>query len=361
MRKVKLFSPNVYPEEWSRELEKTFRSGWLAQSGKVKEFEDKFCKEFGYKYAVALNSCTAALDMAYHLAGIREGDKVLTPVLTCTATNLPLVHRKADIVFCDIDDLLTINYRDVENKIAGAKAVVTVDLGGVGTYRKVFETAKENSVPVIVDAAQALGVTQMYGDYICYSFQAIKHFTTGDGGMLVLRNEEDYERAKRLRWYGIDRDKRAKMNFNFSPSNRRVCMNMDEPGWKVHMNDIQATMGIVGLSHNAEILEHRYELGDVYLQNLDVSKIRSVVSGSYWLYCILFEGRDEGKMDKIKEAGVECDLVHLRNDIFTPFGGKRLDLPNMNKIELEYLYIPIHSNMTVEDAEYVAEVINEVS
>jgi hypothetical protein len=74
MKKVKLFSPNVYAKEWSIELEKTFKSGWLAQSGKVKEFEEKFCKEFGYKYAVALNSGTAALDMAYHLVGIKKGD-----------------------------------------------------------------------------------------------------------------------------------------------------------------------------------------------------------------------------------------------------------------------------------------------
>jgi dTDP-4-amino-4,6-dideoxygalactose transaminase len=370
MKKVKLFSPNAYSKEWSTELEKTFKSGWLAQSGKVKEFEEKFCEEFGYKYAVALNSGTAALDMAYHLVGIGPGDKVLTPVLTCTATNIPLVHRKAHIVFCDIDDGLTIDYEDVKKKISPdwydydyktykkreTKALVTVNLGGIGTDDRVFDIAEENDVPVIVDAAQALGITQERGDYICYSFQAIKHFTTGDGGMIVLSNEEDYERAKRLRWFGIDRDRRAKMNFDFSPSNRAVCMDMDEPGFKTHMNDIQATMGIVGLSHNKEILDHRYEIGEVYIDKL---KIPVIAGGSWWLFCVMLEGRDEGKMDKIKASGVECDLVHLRNDIFTPFGSKRLNLPNMNKIESQYLYIPIHSNMTVEDAEYVAEVINE--
>ena len=358
--KVKLFSPNTYIEEWSSELEKTFKSGWLAQSGKVKEFEEKFCDEFGYKYAVALNSGTAALDMAYHLVGIGPGDKVLTPVLTCTATNIPLVHRKADIVFCDVDDGMTIDFEDVKKKIARSDAaLVTVNLGGVGTDDRVFDIAEENNVPVIVDAAQALGITQERGDYITYSFQAIKHFTTGDGGMIVLSNEEDYERAKRLRWFGIDRDRRAKMNFDFSPSNRAVCMDMDEPGFKTHMNDIQATMGIVGLGHNTEILEHRENISDIYFNNFASNKIHRgiVAGGSYWLFCIELEGRDEGKMDKIKAAGVECDLVHLRNDIFTPFGGKRLDLPNMNKIEDQYLYIPIHSNMTEADAEFVVDMV----
>ena len=351
MKKIKLFTPNVYPEEWSRELEKTFKSGWLAQSGKVKEFEEKFCDVFGYKYAVALNSGTSALDMAYHLVDIGEGDRVLTPVLTCTATNIPLAHRNADIVFCDIDNGLTIDYEDVKKKMVyhgGTKALVTVNLGGVGTDDRVFDIAEENKVPVIVDAAQALGVTQERGDYICYSFQAIKHFTTGDGGMIVLSNEEDYERAKKLRWFGINRDRRAKMNFDFSPSNRAVCMDMDEPGFKTHMNDIQATMGIVGLSHNDEILDHRIKLAEVYFDKFASNKIHryTVAGGSYWLYCIMLEGRDEGKMDKIKSTGVECDLVHLRNDIFTPFGSKRQNLPNMNRIESEYLYIPIHSNMS---------------
>ena len=194
MKKVKLFSPNVYAEEWSWDLDITFKSGWLAQSGKVKEFEEKFCEEFGYKYAVALNSGTAALDMAYHLVGIGPGDKVLSTVLTCTATNIPLVHRKADIVFCDIDDGMTIDYEDVKKKIGNfAVALVTVNLGGVGTDDRVFDIAEEHNVPVIVDAAQALGITQERGDYICYSFQAIKHFTTGDGGMIVT-NDEDLPR-----------------------------------------------------------------------------------------------------------------------------------------------------------------------
>lgn len=360
MKKVKLFSPNTYIEEWTIELEKTFKSGWLAQSGKVKEFEEKFCDEFGYKYAVALNSCTAALDMAYHLVGICPGDRVLTPVLTCTATNIPLVHRKANIIFCDIDDEgLTIDYQDVQKKISRFDtALVTVNLGGVGIDDRVFDIAEENNVPVIVDAAQALGITQERGDYICYSFQAIKHFTTGDGGMIVLSNEEDYERAKRLRWFGIDRDRRAKMNFDFSPSNRAVCMDMDEVGFKTHMNDLAATMGIVGLSHNQEILNHRENISDVYLDAFN--GIQVVAGGSYWLFCILLEGRDEGKMDNIKAAGVECDLVHLRNDIFTPFGGKRQELVNINRIESQYLYIPLHSNMTIEDAEYVADVVLDV-
>jgi dTDP-4-amino-4,6-dideoxygalactose transaminase len=360
MRKVKLFTPNSFTDEWIDALRQTFESGMLAQGPRVKEFESRFCEEFWYNHAVSVNSGTAALELAYHLIGISPGDKVLTPVLTCSATNIPLVHRKADIVFCDIDkETWTIDYNSVKENIKGAKALVAVNLGGLQCSDKVYDIARNENVPVVIDAAQSLSITDFDGDYVCYSFQAIKHFTTGDGGMLVVRNEADETRAKSLRWFGIDRDRRAKMNFNFSASNREMCMNMDEPGFKMHMNDIEATMGIVGIRHWRENLNYRRELRREYLANLR-EDIKTVCDGSCWLFGIMLEDRDNGKMDKIKAAGIECDLVHLRNDIFTPFGGKRRDLPNMNYVEERYLYLPMHNNITNDDVHYVCSVVNNV-
>jgi len=110
-RKVDLFKPNEFTREWLKELEKTFESGMIAQAGKVEEFEKEFGRVFEYKYPVALNSGTAAVDMAYHLVGIGEGDKVLTPVLTCTATNIPLIHRKAKIEFVDINPFKEVRWQ----------------------------------------------------------------------------------------------------------------------------------------------------------------------------------------------------------------------------------------------------------
>lgn len=358
---VKLLSVNTFTEEWLKDLRTTFESGWLAQAGKVKEFEEKFCKEFWYNYAVGMNSGTAALDLAFHLAGIKKRDKVLTPVLTCTATNIPLIHRKAKIQFVDINkDTLTMDFDDFYKKVKRAKAIVTVNLGGIGCDKRIYEVAKERKIPVIVDACQSLGIAEMNGDYVCYSFQAIKHFTTGDGGMLVVRNEIDYERAKQLRWFGIDRDRRHKLNFNFTPTNREMCMNMDEPGFKSHMNDIQATMGLVGLKHSNEDLHRRIDIANLYKFHLS-GLVPVITGGSYWLLAVLLEDRDNGKMDRIKKAGIGCDLIHLRNDIFTPFGSKRQKkLPNMDYIEPRYLYLPIHSQLTNEEVEYVAKKVLEV-
>ena len=358
MKKVKLFTPNTHTNEWIKELQKTFESGWLAQSSKVAEFEQKFGLEFGYAYCIGLNSGTASLELAFHLAGIKPGDKVLTPVLTCTATNLPLVHKRAKIVFVDIDTrTLTMDVKDFMKKVKGAKAVVTVNLGGLKCDERIYAYCEKHKIPVIVDACQSLGINEPDGDYVCYSFQAIKHFTTGDGGMLVVRKPVDHLRAKRLRWFGIDREQRQRLNFNFTPTNREMCMNMDEPGWKLHMNDIQATMGIVGMRYSDNDLLQRRTVANTYYRHL-YNKIPIVCGGSKWLFAIMLEDR-ERVMDKIKAKGVECDLVHLRNDIFTPFGSKRQNLPNMAWVEKRYVYIPMHINMDVQDATYVSKIILE--
>ena len=362
MRKVNLFWPNIHKELWLEELGKIFESKWIAQAGKVTEFEKKFGEKFGYEYCVALNSGTAAISMALYLLNIQNTDMVFSPVLTCTATNIPVIHRGTNPVFIDINQELTMDYDSLIEHMGmfgnfGPSAVITVNLGGLTCDERIYEYCKKKNIPVIIDACQSLGIPELNGDFVCYSFQAIKHFTTGDGGMLVCRNKEDYERAKKLRWFGIDREMRAKKNFNFSPSDREMCMNMDEPGFKSHMNDIQATLGLVGMNFSDEDLEHRKKLANIYKKSL---KYPTVCGGSYWLMGALIPDRD-GKMDYIKGAGVECDLVHLRNDIFTPFGSRRNpNLKHMNKLEHEYLYLPMHMKLTVDDVKYVCEVVNAV-
>jgi len=363
--KVPLFWPAIYKEEWWKELSKIFDTRWLGQGPKVDEFEREFGKKFGYEYCVSTNSGTAALELAYHLIGINKGDKVITPVLTCSATNLPLIRRKADIIFTDVSRVnLTMDVPDFKKKInENIKAVITVNLSGIQCNPNIYSMANEYHIPVVVDACQSLGISERYGDYVAYSFQAIKHWNTFDGGMLVCRNKEDYDRAKRLRWFGIDREKKAQNDWKCLSSNREMCMDMEEAGYKFHMNDVAATIGLVGLKHSDEILQYRKEISDIYtkkLMSLPKSKIyECLCGGSYWLYGILVEDRDK-LIHELKERCIESDPVHLRNDVFTVFGGKRTDLYNMDWIEDRYLYIPIHTHMTKEDAIYVVDSIMDI-
>src|SRR3989344_5293046 len=348
---IPLFYPQLYKEEWLDGLGKIFDTRWLGQGPKVDEFEKKFGNKFNYDYCLTVNSGSAALELAYQLLNINEGNEIITTVFTCTATNLPLIRRKAKIVFADINDDLLIDYEDVKRKITRkTKAIVAVTLSGLPVDERIFDLG----LPVVVDAAQSVGVSEKRGDYICYSFQAIKHFTTGDGGMLVVKNKDEYDRAKKLRWFGIDRESKKRVNFNVL-NNREITMEIEEPGFKYHMSDIAATMGLIGLKHTDEILKYRKLLCDTYADNLP-KDMKCIYGGSYWLMAIRTSDRDD-IIEYLRSKHVECDLVQLRNDIFKVFGGIKQNLPNMNRLEHEYLYLPLNPKVTIADVKYICKLL----
>ncbi|MCK9370778.1 aminotransferase class V-fold PLP-dependent enzyme [Candidatus Dojkabacteria bacterium] len=346
---IKKLMGELFPDDMSNR--------WIGQGEKVDEFERTFGDKFGYDYCVSLNSGTSALELAYHLIGIKKGDEVLTPVLTCTATNIPLKRLKAKIKFVDVNKNLTIDYKDLKQKAnKQTKAIVAVTLGGLPIDTKVFKLAKKLGIPVVIDAAQSVGVGEKHGDYVCYSFQAIKHFTTGDGGMLVVRKEEEYNRAKKLRWFGIDRE--AKKKNNWQPyKQREMTMDILEPGFKYHMNDISAGIGLIALEKSDKWLVYREVLSSYYRRKL---KCKTISGGAYWLFGILVKNRDE-VAQFLNENGIETNMAHLRNDIFKIFGGKRQELKNMDKIESQYLYIPFHLLIDKEKAKFICQKINQIA
>jgi dTDP-4-amino-4,6-dideoxygalactose transaminase len=349
--KIKMFSPYV-PDTAVKEVLSTLHSGQLAQGPAVDLFEKKFSDRFGVSYPVALNSCTSALEMAYEMLDLGPGDEVITTPLTCSATNLPLLRRGVDIVWADVDEkTLCIDPWDVKSKLTDkTKAIVQVHLGGIRA------NVGMNHIPVISDAAQALGIFS--GDITCCSFQAIKHITTGDGGMIVLQNGKLYEEAKLLRWFGIDRSRKIEDGWE-SYRTRMMSFDIELPGTKRHMNDIAATMGICGLDHYSDVLFHRRRLFDIYRERFGSSvdlKLVDGVDNVYWLATVLVEDRDNfARM--LYDAGIETNLVQVRNDLYKIFGGKRADLPVLNSIEHKYVSLPIGMHVTEDDANYICDLI----
>lgn len=336
----------LFPEDMSNR--------WLGEGPVTKELEKEFGKKFNYEYCLSTNSGSSALELAYHLLGLKPGDEVIVPVLTCTATNIPLLRKGVIPVFVDIKNDLTIDPNSVKAKIRlKTKAIVVVTLGGLPIDKEIFKISQRFGIPIIIDAAQSLGVPEKQGDYICYSFQAIKHFTSGDGGMLVLRNKKQYKRAKRLRWFGIDRE--SKMRNDWQPyKQREMTMDIEEAGYKFQMNDVAASIAISGLKNSDKWLKYRKKIGEYYKNNL---KCPVIIGGSYWLAGILVDDRDRIAKE-LKEAGIETNMAHIRNDEFTIFKKFKTNCPNMDKIESKYLYIPINIRMTLEDAKYVVKKLN---
>lgn len=355
MNMIPLFYPYIPKEKILKEIEDTLNGRWLGQGPKVNKFEKRFGEVFDYKYPIMLNSGTSALELAYHMIGLKEGDEVIVPILDCTAGQMGLKRKGINIVFADIDDDLNIDPDDVERKITSkTKAVVGVHLGGIPFSSKLNDVCKKHNIPLIVDAAQHF--THCEGDYICYSFQAIKHFTTCDGGMIVLTNEQDYKRAKLLRWFGIDREIKEKNNYQ-AWQRREMTFDVFEAGFKFQPTDIDACFGLSAIEDIDQIISYRKNLAELYVKNLP-KQCKPVCGGTYWLMGILTEDRDD-LAQYLTESGVDNNMVHLRNDIYHIFGGTRLNLQNMNKIESQYLYLPLNTKVTEQDVLFICNKIKE--
>jgi dTDP-4-amino-4,6-dideoxygalactose transaminase len=290
---------------------------------------------------LTLNSCTSALDLALHLCGLgtwtvadvgdTRDDVVISTPMTCSATNSPVVTKGGRIVWADVDPLTgliePLSVRDALEELRerhgiAPKAVMAVDWGGhlcdYSGLRNVVGT-----VPIIQDAAHSFGArrdgepflaTVQQGDLTCFSFQAIKTLTTGDGGALVCRDEAETERARLLRWYGLDRR---------SSSDFRCSQLIEEVGWKYHMNDIAAAIGLANLPHVDRLLDWQRTNAEFYHDALSglrgvLTPLHGTPDSAWWLYTLLVSDRDSF-IDHLGSEGVAASPVHARNDVHPGF------------------------------------------
>lgn len=308
-------------------------SGKLAEGKEVTLFESEFSDRFKVPNVLALNSGSSALCLAYELAGITENDEVIVPVLTCTATNIPLLHLKAKIVFADTDYDLNINIEDVIKKITPkTKAIVFVHFGGNNRgLRELLAICKDRGIKLIEDAAQAIG-SDYWGkaDFTCVSLQAIKILNSGDGGFLITKSKEDYEKAKRLRWFGYDREEKQ----------RKGDTDIKEAGYKYHMNNISAAIGRGNLRSIDKVINHRKKLAEILDEGFDCHA---------WLAVGMTDDYEREKAMYTKH-GIEIGQHHFRNDKYSVFAKFKNDCPIMDEIEHEYFFVPYHHGVSLRQA-----------
>ena len=313
----------------------------IGQGKKVDLFERKLGTIFESKNVLTVNCATSALELAYHLLNLKSGDEVISPVFTCTAPNIPLIRRGVKVIFADVKNNLILDWKDAKRRITKkTKAIINVHLFDQ------FNEPEKLPIPIIGDAAQYLGKTQ--GEmFTIYSFQATKSITTVDGGALVCTRKEDYRKAKLLRWYGIDRESGKK----------NIDVDITDPGFKYHMNNITAAIGIAALKNYKKIKRKIALLQKQYFAGLENISGITIVGGSPFL---IHTNNRAGLMKRLDEKGIETGLVHKRNDIYTVFGGKRLNLPNMNRLESTYLLLPCHPRITLSQVDYICSEIRKI-
>ncbi len=364
-KSITQFYPHI-PKNYIKALKKVFSTRWVGQGPLVDKLEIIFSKKFAANQpSVAVGSGTDALHLAYLLAGIKKNDEVICPIFTCTATNIPLLYIDAKIKFADVDPkTLNIDIQSVKKLISKkTKAIVFVNYGGLPcNLKELNELAKKNKITLIQDAAQSLGAMYKkkpitkFSDFTIFSFQAIKQMTSGDGGMLSFKNKKLLKKARRIRWFGIDR--LAKQGGTWENDIKEI-------GYKYQMTDIGASLLLESIKEFNKIWRHRRKIFNTYNKYLiDNKKIhivdhKSDVSHSNWLYTIMLDKKDFLQR-KLRLHQIETNQVHFRNDKYSIFKKftKNKKFKNMDKVENKYLVLPIHTKMRTSDAVRVAKLIN---
>jgi dTDP-4-amino-4,6-dideoxygalactose transaminase len=338
------------------------RSGWIGEGERVKEFESLIGGLIGQQQVLAVNSCTSALVLALRLAGAGPGTEVVSTPMTCTATSHAILQSGARIVWADIDPVTgNINPASVRSKVSErTKAIMAVHWGGVPCDLDALNAiAKDRAIAVIEDAAHAFGseywgrLIGCHSDYVCFSFQAIKMITTGDGGALLCRSQADYQRGKLLRWFGIPRGVDV------------GGYDITEFGYKFHMNDIAAALGVAGIGHFKNYLSLRRLNGLLYerllrgVPGISVYQEQPHERSAFWMASVLVERRDDF-VRKLAAAGIVASPVHLRNDAFTVFSQFNAGpLPGVDSFDARHVSLPVGPWITEEDVHYIADTIRQ--
>jgi dTDP-4-amino-4,6-dideoxygalactose transaminase len=274
---------------------------------------------------------------------------------------MAICHAGAQVVWADVDPANgNLSAQSIAERVTPrTAAIVVVHYGGIpASMKAIREVAEDAGLPVIEDAAHALGARYCNhpigaaSEYTMFSFQAIKHLTTIDGGMLACRNPEDLARGRVLRWFGIDRQA------------ARTEVDVNSVGYKYHMNNVNATIGLVQLDHIRTVVGRHIANGRYFdsalqgIPGLELCAWDDEAQPSYWFYTVLAERRDD-LMRYLAEHQIGSSQAHKRNDWHSIFASSRRDLPGLDSFYSRMLHIPCGWWVTEEDREFIADTLRK--
>jgi len=373
--KYPLFKPRLDTDEILLRLRAVLDSGYINEGIQVQEFKQQLIEKLGHKHVTPTSSCTAAISMALKLAGVKAGDEVVTTSMTCIATNTPVLWMGAKIVWADIcKETGNIDPEEVKRKISKkTKAVICVNWAGIPCeLEKLWKICKENNVKLIQDAAHSFGATlhekdvSHFADFTCYSFQAIKHITCGDGGAIICNSNDDYLKARAMKWFGFDRE--AVKDTKGDWKGQRWEADVLEAGNKFHMNNISATIGLTSLAKSSDIISAHKHNAQTYNKLFQSTPLITPLEAplhsdpAYWVYSILLDETIDRDYiaKKMNELGINAGLVHVPNHPYTCFRDSACKLPMTNYFAKHQLSLPCGWWLNSGDIEYIAQELKNV-
>jgi perosamine synthetase len=365
---IPVFRP-WYDEAEVRAVEQVFKSGWIGLGPKTAEFEKRFADYIGVPHAVAVNSATAALHLALMALNVTGGE-VITTSMTFVSTNHAILYNGATPVFADIEpDTLNIDAESIERNITSrTQAIVVVHYGGHACdMDPILARAKEHNIPVIEDAAHGCGGTYKgrklgsIGAIGTFSFHAVKNLATGDGGMVTIHDAELDKRLRRLRWCGIDKD-----TWNRSEVDQKYSWyyTVQEIGFKYHMNDITAAIGLVQLekldcanARRREIVKYYNErFADLDWLELPVEK--SYTRSALHNYVVKLERRDD-LIAHLQTRRISAGVHYFPNHLYSMFRQFKADVPVTERVWRRLVTLPLYPGMSEDDVERVVNAVRD--
>ena len=391
------FSPPDISEEEINEVIDTLKSGWITTGPKTKELERRLSEFTNTPKTVCLNSATAALELTLRVLGIGEGDEVIVPAMTYTASCSVIYHVGAKAVIIDIaEDSHEMDYDALADGITeNTKAVIPVDLAGIPCdYDKIFEVVeskkhlfKANSeyqeklgrIAVVADGAHALGSTYKgkkigsVADFTTFSFHAVKNFTTAEGGSVTWKENKNFDNEELYREYqiyslhGQTKDALAKTKAGSWEYDIVI------PGYKCNLTDIAASIGLVQLDRYPKLLERREDIIDQYNKGFEGTRITALSHSSEdykscgHLYIThvggaTFEQRGE-IIVKMAERGISCNVHYKPLPLLTAYKNLGFDIENYSNAYNYYvkeITLPLHTRLSDEDVAVIIENFKEI-
>jgi dTDP-4-amino-4,6-dideoxygalactose transaminase len=377
-------------DEEIREVADVIKSGWLTTASRCAQFELKFAKFIGSRYALGVNSGTAALHLGLEALGIGEGDRVLVPTFTFTATAEVVRYLRADPIFVDCDrETFCITSEEIEKTIdtpasmlhaPSLRAIIPVHFGGhPSEMESILQLTESKGIRVIEDASHAFPtryngrIIGTYGDIACFSFYANKTITTGEGGMLCTDDDEVANRVKVMRLHGIDQDVWDRFNIG-------ACWEYDivAPGFKYNMPDICAALGIQQLRKAKKFRDRRQQIAETYyevlkeISGLILPRIECAMEDHSWYLFNVLIDPDEAKgginrnefISEMTKRGIGTSVhykpLHRMTYYRKRYGLKPAMFPNAEWVFQRCVCLPIFSAMTEDQLEYVIRNIREI-
>jgi dTDP-4-amino-4,6-dideoxygalactose transaminase len=375
---IPFHKPSIGEDEVQSVVE-TLRSGWLTTGSKVKRFEEDFARYIGSKHAVAVNSGTAALHLALDAVGIKEGQEVIVPAMTFTATAEVVLYFKAKPVLVDCQrDTLNLDPSQIEAAITPrTKAIIPVHFGGHPCeMNRILDIAKKQNLSVIEDAAHALPASYhgrtvgAIGDITCFSFYATKTITTGEGGMATTENSEYADRMRMMSLHGISHDAWKRYTKEGS-----WYYEVLYPGFKYNLTDIAAALGIEQLKRCDQFYEARWRIAAHYREAFaDLPEIQMPVCApdvrhAWHLYVIQLniERLRINRPDFITAlkgenvgASVHFIPLHLHPFYRDAFGYQPADFPQATAVFERIVSLPIYPKMTEDNVRDVIVAVRKL-